>query len=191
MNGYDMRTALVAVLLLAMAPGAFAQNFPGKPIRIVVGYPAGGSTGLIARLVAEPMSKALGQPVIIDNRPGAAGQIGSALVAKAGKPRPIAISSAQRSSLMPCVPTVAEAGLAGFEVDYWNGIMAPAHTPAAVIEALNKAIGLALEYPELEVKMAVSQLQPTHSKPARFGALVQNEIANWTDVVQTAGIVAQ
>jgi tripartite-type tricarboxylate transporter receptor subunit TctC len=73
---------LLALTLCAAATGATAQAWPAKPIHIVVAYPAGGSTDLMARLVAQKMAPALGQPIVIENKPGAAGQIGTALVAK-------------------------------------------------------------------------------------------------------------
>ncbi|RZA11787.1 MAG: tripartite tricarboxylate transporter substrate binding protein, partial [Lysobacteraceae bacterium] len=74
--------ALGAMLLLA-APGASAQNYPSKPIRIIVAYPAGQGTDIATRYLAEQMGKDLGQPVIIDNRPGAGGNLGTELTAQA------------------------------------------------------------------------------------------------------------
>src|SRR5271167_3083380 len=72
---------LLAVLALS-ATGAAAQTYPAKPIRLVVPFPAGGTTDILAREVGQRLSVSLGQPVVIDNRPGAAGNIGSDLVAK-------------------------------------------------------------------------------------------------------------
>ena len=75
------RAALIVVLAV-VAGGASAQNFPTRPIRLVVPFPAGGTTDILAREVGQRLSVTLGQPVVIDNRPGAAGNIGSDLVAK-------------------------------------------------------------------------------------------------------------
>src|SRR5882724_1137726 len=66
-----------------VATGAWAQAYPSKPIRIVVPFPAGGATDILARAVAQKLTEAWGQPVIVDNRPGAGGNIGSELVARA------------------------------------------------------------------------------------------------------------
>ena len=75
------RTVLAA-LLLALAPAAFAQSFPDKPIKFVVPFTAGSGTDIVARTVAEPMSRALGQPIVVENKPGAGGTLGAAQVAK-------------------------------------------------------------------------------------------------------------
>jgi tripartite-type tricarboxylate transporter receptor subunit TctC len=76
------KSNLLAALLLAIAPAAFAQAFPDKPIKFVVPFTAGSGTDIIARTVAEPMSRALGQPIVIENKPGAGGTLGAAQVAK-------------------------------------------------------------------------------------------------------------
>jgi len=75
-------TACVAALVLAGSPGALAQAWPAKPIRIVVPFPAGGATDIMARAAAQKMTEAWGQSVVVDNRPGAAGNIGAELVAR-------------------------------------------------------------------------------------------------------------
>ncbi len=83
---FPLRRALLALGLLALANGAHAQPqaaWPSKPIKIMVGFPAGTSPDLVARTLAEPLSKALGQPVIVENRPGAGGNIAADMVAKA------------------------------------------------------------------------------------------------------------
>nr|WP_253252579.1 tripartite tricarboxylate transporter substrate binding protein [Variovorax boronicumulans] len=78
-----VRAAAGAILLLCAATAALAQSWPAKPITLVVAYPAGGDTDAIARTYAEKLAQRLGQPVLVDNRPGASGMIGNAWVAKA------------------------------------------------------------------------------------------------------------
>jgi tripartite-type tricarboxylate transporter receptor subunit TctC len=78
-----MKTLAPLAFALALATSAFAQTYPSKPIRLIVTYPPGGGADLMARLVAPKMAEALGQPVVVENKPGAGGQIGSAEVARA------------------------------------------------------------------------------------------------------------
>lgn len=78
-----VRAAAGAILLLCAATASLAQSWPAKPITLVVAYPAGGDTDAIARTYAEKLAQRLGQPVLVDNRPGASGMIGNAWVAKA------------------------------------------------------------------------------------------------------------
>lgn len=77
-----LKAVLLAVVCAAFCSGAAAQGFPSKPIHIVVPYPAGGTTDLMARALQEPMQKTLGQPVVVDNKPGAAGAIAAREVAR-------------------------------------------------------------------------------------------------------------
>jgi tripartite-type tricarboxylate transporter receptor subunit TctC len=83
----NRRAALAAAALTALgllaAPGASAQSYPSKPIRMIVPFPAGGTTDVVARLVAQKMTESMGQPVLVENRGGAGGSIGADLVAKA------------------------------------------------------------------------------------------------------------
>ena len=81
--GALVRAAVFALLAVAAASASAQSAYPSRQITIVVGFSAGGSTDIVARLVAEEMRKTWGQPVVIDNRPGAGGNIGAAVVAKA------------------------------------------------------------------------------------------------------------
>ncbi|GAA5232363.1 tripartite tricarboxylate transporter substrate binding protein [Verticiella sediminum] len=82
-NFRNLACALAGAALLANAPAALAADYPSRPIRVIVPYAAGGSTDQLARVVAQPMSEALGQPVVIENRPGAGGTIGVDAVVRA------------------------------------------------------------------------------------------------------------
>jgi tripartite-type tricarboxylate transporter receptor subunit TctC len=108
--------------------------------------------------------------------------------AKQGRLRALAVTTARRTSAAPDIPTVAEAGVPGFEMSQWYGLLAPAATPAAVIERLNAEIAKALKHPELRTRLQAEGAEPSGSSPQEFGAFFKAEIAKWTRVVQKAGI---
>ena len=297
-----------------------AARFPDRPIRLVVGVPPGGSTDLVARIVGEQLGRQLGQPVVVENRGGAAGNIGAELVAKAppdgytlflapigtvainpslyanlpfdtmrdfaaisqltslpmamlvhpsvpartpkefieyararpgqvnfasggsgtgthlagelfkmlsgvemthvpykgngpamadllagrvlvmfdqistalpqmqgGKLRALGVTTAKRSAVAPEVPTLAEAGLPGFDMTTWHGLVAPAGTPAEIIAKLNAEVVKALESPEVRERFKANGIDPVSSTPQQFGALMQSEIVRWRDVVKASG----
>ena len=309
---------------LAFVAGvAPAQSYPSKPIRMIVASAPGGGTDLAARVVAQKLAVALGQPVIIDNRAGAAGNIaadiaaksqpdgytlimvsashainatlyrklpydtlkdfapvsqvtGSAYVfavnpslpvqsftefitlakarkgklsyassgngqaghlamellktlagfealhvpykgggpamlnliagqvdafissppaavpqVKAGKVRALAVTSLKRSDLLPDVPTIAESGFPQYEVNGWNGLLAPAGTPAVIVNRLQSEVAAALKQPDVRERMASNGLDAVGSTPAQYSALIQAEIGKWAKVVKQSGATAE
>lgn len=310
------------VLLLTLACwGAAAQDFPAKAIRLVVPYPPGGGTDVTARLVATPAAAALGQSIIVDNRPGASGLVGTDLVAaaqpdgytlllfadantiapalypqakndpvtgfvpiaqlaigplvifahpsvpvtsvneliqyartrsdglsyaspgngtaqhlamerfkleakikilhvpykgggqaitdvvggqvplgilglsaalphiRAGKIKAIAVTDAVRSSLLPDVPTVAEAAIPGFEAVQWFGIVAPARTPRPIVERLHAEFTKALRDPAVISRLQDLGLKPTPDKTAEeFATFIREDARRWPAIVQAVGV---
>lgn len=313
---------LSASACMAVASWAQAPAYPIKPIRLVVPFTPGGSTDILARTMGQKLTEAWGQPVVIDNVPGAGGSIGADKVAKApadgytllmghigtlaitpsiypqlpyhpiksfepiawvarvpnvlvvhpslpvksvkelvayakahpgqinfgsggngsaahvamesfklrnqtfmvhvpyrgaapavadtvagqtqliftgapalmpmiksGRLRALAVSSPKRIGMLPDVPTVAESGipeLAGFEADQWYGIVAPAGTPAAVVQKLNAQINASLRSNEILQRLHSEGAEPTPNTPEVFGKLIANEINRWKPVVQRA-----
>lgn len=305
---------------LAVLGTAQAQSWPTKPIKLIVPYPPGGGTDVIARIVQEPLAKELGQQVIIDNRGGAGGSIGSAIAAqsasdgytilftlsshtinpaifpklpfdtekdfssvvtvaslpqilvanpnfpaktvkeviemakakpgtisyasvgngspghlagammatdagvdmthipyrgggpavtdvmagqvpllwvsipaaaqfvKAGKLRALAVSTVKRSAVFPDVPTMVESGFKGFEVDSWYAMFAPAKTPQAIIDRLNKATVNVLAQPDVKERLLAQGAEAVGDTPSQLTAVVKKEIAKWRQVVKTANI---
>jgi len=314
-----LAAAFAAFATLAMSAPVLAQAFPGKPIKIVVPYTPGGPTDIVARLVGQKLSDQLGQPVIVENKPGAGGNIGAEAVARApadgytlllvttghtinpslypkisydlkkdlapvslltsgpmvvavspslpvnnlqeliayakakpgqlsfasagngssthlapelfsmmagikmnhipykgsapgladvmagntqvafdfmisampfvrgGKLKGLATTGRVRSPAAPDLPTVAEAGVPGFEVIGWNGLMAPAGTPPDVVAKLNAALKKLLALPEVTERIAGLGSSAQWSAPPDFGAFVQSEIAKWAKVVKASG----
>lgn len=318
-----IRRALLGAFGLALLLAPFLvqaqDNYPSKPIRLVVPYPPGGPTDLTARIVANDMSTTLGQSIIIDNRPGASGMIGAEQVAKAapdgytflanaslhvinpylypdmrfdaikdfvpitqlaavplvlvvpansplqslkdlveygrknpgklafgsagnasaqhlagesfksvahiemqhvpykgsapaladlaggqiqlmfdsmpsamalikaGKLRPIAVTTSKRSQTLPDLPTVAELGYPGFDMATWYGYWAPKGTPAAIVEKLAKAAAAALKKPQVIDQYANLGAEPVGSTPAEFARYNVSEMNKWGEIVRKSG----
>jgi tripartite-type tricarboxylate transporter receptor subunit TctC len=109
---------------------------------------------------------------------------------KAGKLRPLAITSAKRSPAMPELPTVAESGVPGFDVSVWFGVFMPAGAPRYAVVAVNERIRKMLEAPELRQRLVDQGADPASSTPEEFGALVKADLARWTKVVKATGVAS-
>ena len=309
-------------ILAAAAPGvAQGQSYPVKPIRIMVAYTPAGTTDILARLIGQKMTEKWGQPVIVENRPGANGNIGTELAARAtpdgysilmataathsinntlypklawdavkdfapvslvalvpnlmvvnnslpvksvkdliayakanpgklahgspgygstahlsmelfksltgitmthvpykgsagvladvmggqvaltmdnipvylsqaraGKIRALAVSSAKRTAGAPEIPTVAEAGVPGFEAVSWFGLVAPAATPKPIVEALSAETARILRLPEVNKRISELGAEPVGSTPQQYAAFIQSEIVKWRKVIKDAGV---
>ena len=321
-----LRALLMGACCLIATQITYAQDasaYPQKPMRLVVTFPPGGAADSMVRLVLPRLNEKLGQPVVIDNKPGAGGNIGLALVAKApadgytlglgaagglaanaslyakmpyesardfmpvgmlaktpfvivgnpsvpartlkdvialtkAKPRSIsighggngtamhlsvslfeqmaavdlvevpyrgnapatidvlggqialalvdlpaclqhikagklvayAVTSAQRLPMLPDVPTVAEAGVPGYESTGWFGVVAPAGTPTPIVTRLNAELNAALGDEQVRSAMRNLGAEPAPSTPKAFGGYIAVETKKWAKVVKTAGIKA-
>lgn len=316
------RAAALALAAVVMAPAAAQDAYPNKPIRLVVPFTPGGVTDSSGRLIADALGKRLGQQIVVDNKPGASGNIGTAQVVqapadgytlllafdgtmvinphvfskvpfdtlkdfapvgrigsatlilvahpevpaktlpelialartkpmpygtsgiggtphiagemlaqrtgarlehvpykgggqamtdvmggaiplvytavagaqghvKAGKLKAVAVSGARRSSSLPDVPTFAESGLPGmadFVVDSWVGLLAPAGTPAPVLQRLNTELNAVLSDPAVRERLAVLGIDPTPGTPEQFRQAMQKDLAAYGPIVKAAGI---
>jgi len=108
-----------------------------------------------------------------------------------GKVRPIAVTSAERLAALPDVPTMAEAGLPGYESYNWQGIIAPGGTPAPIIARLNAEFNRILQDPDVSKAIATSGSQAGGGTPEDFGRFIQSETAKWAWVIKTANISLQ
>jgi tripartite-type tricarboxylate transporter receptor subunit TctC len=106
---------------------------------------------------------------------------------RSGRVRPLAVTTAKRSALLPEVPTMHEAGLSGFEVNNWYGVVAPARTPPEIVRTLNREVVSALGQSDVRDVMLKQGLDPAPSTPEEFGAYIRSEIAKWRKVVQASG----
>jgi len=303
----------------AATPAAGAQ-YPTKPVRFVLGFPPGGASDTMARLLATRLTESLGQPIVIDNRPGAGGNIAAEIVArsvpdghtmllgnngilavnvslypkigfdplkdfapvilvasqpnvlvthpsvaaasvkelvalmkarpgqlryaspgagttghlaadlfkrmagvdfvvlpykgggpaalallsgecqfsfatalsvqghvKGGKLRALAVTTTKRSPNFPDLPTVAEAGVPGFDAITWHGIVVPARTPAAAIARLNAEVNRMLQNPDMRERMAALGSEPIGGEPAQLTEYIRTEIPRWARVIKESG----
>src|SRR5437868_11655647 len=315
-----MSRALAAALALLCAVNAAAQTYPTRPVKIVVPATPGGAIDLIARTLGEKMTGSFGQPMVVENKPGAANNLGTDFVAKsppdgytlvivasshatnkwlyknlpydpvkdfepvvythvvplllavhpsvpaktvpeltawvkanpdkaiyassgsgsslhmaaelymsmtgtkmqhvpykgssaahpdllagrtalifdtitairghvnAGTLRGIAVTTAQRSSSMPELPTIAESGLPGYDAAPWGGILAPAGTPKPVVAKLNGAMNAVLKEEDVHARLGGAGIEIQGGTPAEFGEVIKAEIEKWGRVVKQAGI---
>jgi tripartite-type tricarboxylate transporter receptor subunit TctC len=317
---HRLLATLAAALAIAASPEAPAQAYPSKPVRMVVTYPPGGGADLMARLVAPKMAEALGQPVVVENKPGASGQIGASEVARAapdgytlmldassyavnpslyaklpydtakaftpiavlalypnmlvvtpsfeaksvkdlvaiarakpgsvafassgngsaqhlagelfkqkagvemahipykgggpalndviggqvpvffanmasglahvkgGKLRALAMTGARRSAALPDTPTMAEAGIAGYEVYEWNAIFAPAGTPGPIVARLADAVAKALRSEDIRERVASLGGEIAGYGPKDADRFVREQTELWAKVVKQGRI---
>ena len=316
------RADILVVVLCTTAAAASAQTYPSKPVRMVVPFPAGGGIDTVARILAPKLSEGLGQPVVIDNRVGASGTVGTELVAKSpadghtllatfashaqnaslypklgydtvkdfapitliatvpnilvvnpalpvktvkdlialakkrpgeilyasigngtpahlsaelfnnmagikmthvaykgaapsivalisgetqltfttvlvamphvksGRLRALGVCSLKRSPVLPDLPTIDEAGVKGYESNAWYGLLAPAKTPSAIVEQLNREMLKVLQLPEVRDNLKNQGAEPVGDSPREFAAVIVQEIDKWRKVVEAAGIKA-
>jgi tripartite-type tricarboxylate transporter receptor subunit TctC len=107
---------------------------------------------------------------------------------QSGRIRALAVSTAKRPQAIPTLPTVAESGVPGYDAGVWYALLAPAGTPPAVVERLNREIVAALQRPDFSKMLHDAAIDPVGSSPAELGAYIRSEIDKWAKVVRQAGI---
>src|SRR5258706_609519 len=203
--------ALTLAGLLGLGAAQAQTAWPAKPVRIVVGFPPGTTGDILARIAAPRMSESLGQPVLVENRPGAGSSIAAEAVAKsaadgntllftpastviphvaAGKLAALAVIGRQRLAALPDVPTMTEQGVAGFESGLWFGLNAPAGTPPAVIERLNAEARRAFSAAEVKAQLATQGIVSAPGSADSFAAFIRGETDKWARVVRESGAKA-
>ncbi len=106
---------------------------------------------------------------------------------KAGRLRALAVSSAQRSKLLPELPTIAESGVPGFDGSTWYGVVLPARTPQDIVNKLNHDIVAALREPDISERLASQGVELVGSTPEAFAQFIRNEIPKWAKAVRASG----
>jgi tripartite-type tricarboxylate transporter receptor subunit TctC len=319
MDMRNLRTNIGLAALCGWAVIAHGQNYPQKPIRLILPVPPGGVADVIARPLAQKLTQSLAQPMVLDNRPGATGAIGLQLVAKAapdgytllwgstntlcmgaalyaksppiddyaaitpviifhnvlvvnaalpvksvaelieyakarpedlkfassgdgstnhltaalfqaltqtrithvpykgggpalidvlgghvqamfatvpsaaayikdGRLKALVVTSEKREAALPAIPSANEAGLPGLIVSTWNGVLAPAGTPRAIVAKLNAEIARAARAPEMVERYAAQAAEVYTTTPEQFASIVRNDFAKWSKVVKDIGL---
>ena len=110
---------------------------------------------------------------------------------KAGKLRALAVTSAKRATAIPDLPTVAEAGVRGYEAIGWFGLLAPAATPHALVEKISRDANAVLANPDVHAKMLALGAEPSGDTPREFGRFIHADQAKWTKLMKERGIVVE
>ena len=154
------------------------ELFKSMTTTYMLHIPYKGSAPVVTDLLAGQVD------IMFDNLPNVIGHV------RAGKMKALAVSTAQRSALAPEVPTVAEAGVPGYELAVWFGVLAPAGTPRDIVARLNAEIVKALNSPDVKDRFARQGVEVRTSTPEQFGEFLRAEVARWAKVIQDAGIKA-
>ena len=107
---------------------------------------------------------------------------------RAGKLRALGVTSRQRSSVIPDVPTIAEAGLPGYEASTWYGVLAPARTPPPIVATLHEHTSAVLKLADVRERLLAQGLEPVANTPVQFAAIISDELVKWKKVVAAAGM---
>lgn len=180
---------LCAVIGLLGAPGAYAQDYPTRLIRMIVPGAPGGSADILARLIGTKLHERLGQPVVVEYRAGAAQMIGAEHLAKANRLRALAVTTGKRSEFLPELPTIAEAGVPGFDASTWWGLFAQGKTPREIVSRLNGELQKIVVADDVKARLSAEGAQAVLGMtPDAFNTLVRNEIAMWRRIAKERNI---
>ena len=185
---------LFLVPLFAAAGPSFGQTaYPNKPIKLVIPFPPGGPLDLAGRAIGQKLQDAWGQPVVVENRPGAGGNIGADAVAKSAPDGYTLVMGALSTHAVnphlfaPELPTMAEVGVAGFDISTWYGIMAPANTPPDIVRKLNTEIVKILGSDDMREKLKAQGAEPAPTSPEEFAAFIRAEWTKYAKIVKDSG----
>ena len=216
--GFDAVKDFAPVSLVAMVPNVFVVNnaVPTKDLKEFIAYakanqgklnygsPGNGSTAHLSmelfksmtgiQMVHVPykgsagvLADLIGGQIVVtmDNMPPYVPQV------KAGKIRALAVSPARRSPALPDVPTVAEAGVPGYDSGAWFGLVAPANTPKDLVAKLSRETARILKLPDVSARLADLGAEAVGSTPEQFSAHIKAEIAKWAKVIRDANVELQ
>ena len=212
---YDTLKSFDRVSLFALFPGVLLVNnsLPVKNVQELIAYAkarpgkvnyAAGTTGATAHLSGELLKSMTRIDIVHVPYKGTGAQLTSVVsgetqftfaslpaalpFVKTNRARAIAVGAAKRSAALPDLPTVAEAGLPGFDVNAWNGVMVPRGTPAAVIDRLGREMKRVTTLAEMKDRAAAQGAELTWTTPQEFTAYLNGQVAKWGKLVRTSGL---
>ena len=170
-------------LNFASSGNAAAPHLAGESFKLATGIqmqhvPYKGSAPALTDLIGGQVQ------LMFDSMPSAMPHV------KAGKLRPIAVTTAKRSAAVPDLPAIAEAGVPGYDISTWYGLWAPKNTPREVVERLASETARILKLPEVRERYAALGAEPVGSTPAEFAAYCNSELVKWAKVVKESGAKA-
>jgi tripartite-type tricarboxylate transporter receptor subunit TctC len=211
---YDAQTDFAPITLVAVTPNVLVVNpsLPVHSVKELIAYAkanpgklsfGSGSNGSAGHLAGELFKVDTGVDMVHVPYKGAAPAMQALLAGdtqlmfdnlasamtqvKAGKLRALAVTTAQRSKLAPDLPTMAEAGVPGFDISTWFGLLAPAGTPPAVIEKWNADVTKILSAPEMRERLAAQGAEAAPDSPAQFAQFIAHELAKYAPIVKASG----
>lgn len=176
-----LATCVLLTSLVSVFSSLHAQEYPSRPIRLIVPFAPGGTTDILARILGQKLGDNLGQQVIADNRAGAAGNVGTALAAKA-PPDGYTLLIGVISPL-----AMMESGLQAFEATAWYCLVAPAGTPRPIVDKIRAALIRAMEAPQIRDRLLSEGAAPESSTPEELGTFIKTEISKWAKAVKLSG----
>jgi tripartite-type tricarboxylate transporter receptor subunit TctC len=213
--GYDVTRDLTPIVNIVVGPNALMLNpkVPAQSLKEFIAFAKAAPDGIIfssagtgtpSHLGAELFRSMTGikyvhvpsrgmNPAIMDVVAGNVQAVFAGLPAaieeaRAGHVRLIAVSEKKRSSLSPDVPTIAEAGLPGFDISNWTGLLGPAGLDRAIVEKLNKAVMQALNDPAMKARLEKIGFERVTGTPEEFAQQLVHDVKRWSDLVRSAGI---
>lgn len=154
------------------APHLAGEMFALRSGLSMVHIPYKGSAPSVTALVADEVQFSFGAMSAFDS------------MVKAGRLRPLAVTTATRFGRMPEIPTVIESGIAGFDADIWYGIVAPAKTPAAIVKKISDDIAKVVAEPEIQAKLRDRGLEPAYLDSAKTSELIKQDVSRWKEIIQ-------
>ncbi len=189
-----MLAGALALVLATVALHSHAQNYPTKPVRTIIAFPPGSATDIIGR-VTNVAYKGSGE-ILTDLMAGRVDAYFAPLSAglpylQSGKIRPLAVTSTQRASQLPDVPTIAESGVSNFEFLLWFGLWGPSGIPQPVLNKIRAGFSQSLADPGVKQRLSALGTTVMSMTPAQFSKFVDGEIAINARLFKAAGIKPQ